>query len=146
MFHCISFIINHKVNWYSYNAYGYDETGNFTETLYYKCSKYDSGSALNVKEKHNFYQHFKSKSLTEITNNYIKLNETEKLKLNRIINSFLTIKSLTYFEAKFITAFSALEGICKLIKEKKNLKYDGRKTNEFIELILKKTGLKRELN
>lgn len=144
VFHCISFIIYHKVNWYSYNAYGYDETGKFTETLYYKCSKYDSGTALNVKEKHDFYQHFKSKTLTEISNNYMKLTGTEKLKLNKIINSFLTIKSLSYFEAKFITAFSALEGICKLIKEKKNITYNGKKTNEFIELILNKTGLKQD--
>lgn len=135
---CISFMIFHRVNWFGYNSCGYDAENKITETLFYKHKKYEPGTDFITTCTDEFCDYFTKRNISLFINRFSIIPSVKKTQLKRIVNSFLSIKEIRIFEAKFKTIFSVVEGISKLVVEKKKIKFkDYPKTNEFISKVMK---------
>lgn len=111
----ISFIINHRFSLYGWNASFLDPEGKLTETINHKIGNIGIGDEfLEERVNDNFKKYLTEKNLSLIINKYFAITANSKL-FNKIIFSFINIGEIETFEPMFLSAYSLLEGISKVI-------------------------------
>lgn len=141
----VSFLVCNSMRSFGYTCNIYDGDNDIVQTITYNDFDIVSGEEF-IEERIDgkFKEKFTGSNIGKLVRSYIKVQTP---KLTRIIHSFLTAHELTIIEVRFLSSFFVLEGICKIISQKRGIKlknYDRQtqsKTEEIIKIVCSKLGI-----
>lgn len=125
----ISLFVHHRIHWFAYHAQTLDENGRLVIDNHFKTKKKLSGDDYVTKVKDEFKKFFTGENLALAINRFRDLSVEEKEAFTRIAYGYLSIENMDILEPEFITAYSELEAISKLIVKP----YQNTKPEELIK-------------
>jgi len=115
MMKILSFLFNHWMMSYGYNAELLDVSKKLIESITYKNYKINSGTDYLKKANPNFKEYFRENNLSIIIENYVNKDKLQKENIEKLINKFLSLNEIKILEAKFLSGYVLLESISKSI-------------------------------
>ncbi|MBK8383760.1 MAG: hypothetical protein IPL16_18080 [Ignavibacteria bacterium] len=118
----VSFILNHKMDWYGYKADLKNNKGRLCQFVEYKDYTKNIGDDYLFEDKQGqFEKYLTNDSLSELIKMFRQKNVTEKKKIKHFIDELILIKNKNSYKSRFIESLFLIETVCKHLIEIKNI-------------------------
>ncbi|MBK6771825.1 MAG: hypothetical protein IPG78_06845 [Ignavibacteria bacterium] len=118
----VSFILNHKMDWYGYKADLKNNKGRLCQFVEYKDYTKNIGDDYLFEDKQgHFEKYLTNDSLSELIKMFRQKNVTEKKKIKHFIDELILIKNKNSYKSRFIESLFLIETVCKHLIEIKNI-------------------------
>jgi len=111
----ISFLLNHRMTSFGYNAELFDNENNLIETIEHKNSSKPCGKDCLKKSGDKYLKFFTEENLSNLIEAFQNKTRHDKKNITKLLYKFLILKETEIFQAKFLSGYVLLESISKFI-------------------------------